>query len=203
MTALNDATSGRANQKQRTRSAIVYACRELARSGRDVTMPDVAREALVSEATAYRYFPDLVSLLREALQGLWPTPAQALGPIAGSVDPVERVAFACEFLLRGVLEYQGSVRAMMASTIARPEAAGARPGIRFGLIDLALEPLDHSPGAISAARLAQLKLDLAVVMGPEAVFFLTDLCGLTPEDAIASVVRTATTLTKAALAPPS
>ena len=35
-------------------------------------MPQVARAALVSEATAYRYFPDLVSLLREALAGVWP-----------------------------------------------------------------------------------------------------------------------------------
>jgi len=37
-----------------------------------------------------------------------------------------------------------------------------------------------------------------VVMSPEALFTLTDLCGLTPEDAIASVVRTARTLTETA-----
>jgi hypothetical protein len=33
----------RANQKLRTRTAIVDACRQLIRSGADVTMPAVAR----------------------------------------------------------------------------------------------------------------------------------------------------------------
>src|SRR5581483_3296625 len=65
---------GRINQKQRTRRAIVDAARRLAASGREVTMPLVAREALVSEATAYRYFPDLASLLTEADEGTWPSP---------------------------------------------------------------------------------------------------------------------------------
>ena len=54
------------NQKQRTRTAIVAAARELIKDGAAVTMPAIARAALVSEATAYRYFPDLATLLREA-----------------------------------------------------------------------------------------------------------------------------------------
>src|SRR5436305_7026815 len=97
------AAVGRANQKKRTRTAIVDACRAIVRSGAPVTMPDVARAALVSEATAYRYFPDLISLLNETLVGIWPSPAAALEPVSNSRDPVERIAFACEFLLRGVL----------------------------------------------------------------------------------------------------
>ena len=55
-------TRGRINQKLRTRNAIVAAAAELSRTGRELTMPEVARTALVSEATAYRYFPDLASL---------------------------------------------------------------------------------------------------------------------------------------------
>ena len=54
--------TGRSNQKKRTRAAIVEAARELIGTGAEVTMPTVARAALVSEATAYRYFPDLPSL---------------------------------------------------------------------------------------------------------------------------------------------
>jgi AcrR family transcriptional regulator len=186
---------GRVNQKARTRRAIVDACRELVRSGGEVTMPEVARRALVSEATAYRYFPDLVSLLAETIDGLWPSPAGALGPVASSRDPVERVTFACEFLLRGVLAYQGAVRAMISGTITRPEFAAVRPGIRFGLIDYALAPFEASdPGALS-----QLKRDLAVVVSAEALFTLTDLCGLSPDDAIASATRTAATLTRACM----
>jgi AcrR family transcriptional regulator len=177
----------------------VDACREIIRTGGPVTMPEVARSALVSEATAYRYFPDLASMLNEALVGMWPTPAEALDPVADSSDPVERIAFACEFLLLGVLAYQGAVRAMIAATITRPELATTRPGFRFGLIDQALAPLDDKRAATDADGVAQLKRDLAAVVSAEALFSLTDLCGLTPDDAVSSLVRTATTITEAAL----
>jgi AcrR family transcriptional regulator len=191
--------TGRTNQKTRTRRAVVDACRQIIRTGGPVTMPEVAQLALVSEATAYRYFPDLASLLNEALVGMWPTPAEALDPVADSSDPVERIAFACEFLLLGVLAYQGAVRAMIAATITRPESAATRPGIRFGLIDQALAPLDDTLAVTDADGVAQLKRDLAAVVSAEALFSLTDLCGLTPDDAVASLVRTATTITEAAL----
>ena len=168
-------------------------------------MPEVARRARVSEATAYRYFPDLASLLREALEGAWPDPAEALAPVAESADPAVRVAFACEYLLRGVHAYQGAVRAMIAHTITAPAAARTRPGIRFGLIDYALAPFEDRAGpaswpALSPDAMTSLKRDLAVVVSAEAFFVLTDLCGLAPDDAIRTAARTAVTLTSAAFA---
>jgi AcrR family transcriptional regulator len=186
---------GRERQKERTRRAIVDAARELTRSATEVTMPRVAERAMVSEATMYRYFPDLTSLIQETLAGLWPDPAAALAPVEASEDPAERVAFACEHLLRGVHAYEGSVRAAISHTITAPGTANARPGLRFGLIDHALAPFAAS---LAPAAMTRLKLDLAVVVSAEAFFTLTDLCGLAPDDAIASAVRTATTLTRAA-----
>ena len=194
----NEGRASRANQKTRTRRAIIDAAGELVRTGAEVTMPEVARLALVSEATAYRYFPDLVSLLNDTIEGLWPSPAVALEPVAASHDPVERVTFACEFLLRGALAYQGAIRAMISGTITQPELAGIRPGIRFGLIDYALEPFAHDLAARDPEALPQLKRDLAIVISAEALFVLTDLCGLSPDEAVASAVRTAATLTAAA-----
>jgi AcrR family transcriptional regulator len=191
--------TGRANQKLRTRNAIVAAAAEQSRTGREVTMPAVAKAALVSEATAYRYFPDLASLLQEAIAGQLPSAAEALEPVAGSDDPVTRIAAATEFLLRHVSSRQGVVRALIAATITRPGAPHARPGLRFGLIDSALAPVEGTLGVTDPAALAQLKRDLAVVVSAEALFSLTDLYGLGPEDAIASIVHTATTLTRAAL----
>jgi len=218
-------TTGRTNQKLRTRTAIVQAAAALMRTGGEVNMLEVAKAALVSEATAYRYFPDLASLLQEAMAGQLPTPEQALDGVADSSDPVERVAAAAEHLLRHILTVQGAVRAMIAATITRPATAAARrPGLRFGLIDHALAPLFEAGDGTAAAAaatagagaggggggggagddaaaavLAQLRNDLAVVVSAEALFCLTDLCGLDPEDAVASAVRTATTLTRAAV----
>jgi hypothetical protein len=129
-----------------------------------------------------------------------PTPEEALAAAADSRDPVERVAAVTEHLLCHVQRYQGAARAMIAATVARPATvATRRPGLRFGLIDHALAPLADSPARITSAALAQLKNDLAVVVSAEALFCLTDLCGLEPEAAIASAVRTAATLTRAAL----
>jgi len=45
----------------------------------------------------------------------------------------------------------------------------------------------------------RLKRDRAAVVSAEAFFSLTDLGGTTPDEAIASLVRTATTITAAAL----
>ena len=200
MNAASDGGIGRTNQKARTRIAIIDACRRLIRTGANVTMTEVAQVALVSEATAYRYFPDLVSLLNEALVGLWPSPSEAFQPIATSTDPTERIAFASEFFLRRILAYQGSVRAMIATTITRPELAAMRPGLRFVWIDFALAPAAGRFVREGSALFARLKRDLAVVISPEALFTLIDLCGLSPDEAVMHSVRLATVITMAALA---
>ena len=187
-------SNGRTNQKLRTRNEILRAATDLIRTGRDVTMLEIAKAALVSEATAYRHFPDLPSLLAEAMASQMS--AESLAGALDTADPVRRVAIATERLLRHVLTYQGAVRVMIAATITRPSAAGNRPGLRFGLIDAALAPLADT---LDPAAFAQLKNDLAVVVSAEALFSLTDLCGLAPQEAIASAVHTATTLTRAAV----
>jgi AcrR family transcriptional regulator len=193
-------SSGRTNQKARTQRAIVEACVELIRARQPVSMPEVAKMAMVSEATAYRYFPDLASLLAEALAEDWPSPTEALAPVEASVDPVERVAFATRFLLEGVAERQAVVRSMIAATIVAPNLGLARPGIRFGLIDRALAPFVDGLRSANPDLPPQLRLALAVVVSAEALFCLTDLCGLSTRDAIASVEETARTLTRAAFA---
>ena len=119
--------------------------------------------------------------------------------MAASNDPVERVAFATRFLLHGVAERQAVVRSMISATMVQPELSGrARPGIRFGLIEHALAPFVDVLDAANPELLAQLRLDLALVISAEALFSLTDLCGLSVEDAIDSAEKTARTLTSAA-----
>lgn len=192
-------SSGRMNQKIRTSQAIIEACRGLIRTGSDVSIPEVARTALVSEATVYRYFPDLPSLVNAAIVGLWPSPAEALEPIAHSTDAVERITFATEIFLRRVLAYQGAVRAMIAATITQPGGSVPRPKLRFAWIDEALAPAEATLAPSDAEVFTQLKRDLAMVVSAEALFTLIDLCGLGPDEAIASAARLAGTITAVAL----
>ena len=189
---------GRVNQKRRTRTAIIAACQQLINAGADINMPAVARAALVSEPTAYRYFPDLASLLEEALAGIEPDPVAALAAGADSGDPVERVAYAAELLAKLVIERQGAIRALISVSIARGTARQVRPGYRFALIDQALAPLSGD-NAVDAAALEQLRRDLAVVISAEAVLTLTDLYRLDSEAVVASIVHTARLITEATL----
>src|ERR1700677_3959195 len=112
MSAMSE-QGGRVNQNRRTRGAITAACQKLITAGAKINMPAVARAALVSEPTAYRYFPDLASLLEEALGGIEPDPAAALAAGADPGDPVKRVAYAAELLARLVVERQGAIRALI------------------------------------------------------------------------------------------
>ena len=65
---------GRVNQKRRTRAAILAAAVELLKRGKSPTVAEVADAALVSRATAYRYFPTQEYLLFEAaLESTGPT----------------------------------------------------------------------------------------------------------------------------------
>jgi AcrR family transcriptional regulator len=194
-----EVSAGRANQRLRTRTAIVDATRNLISTGSEVTMPAVAQAAMVSEATAYRYFPDLVSLLREAVARDWPAPEEALAPVAASADAVERIGYATEYLLREVAAAEGAVRAMISAAVVRPDAAAMRPGRRFGLIRMALQPLETTLAVTDPGAFEQLKLDLAVIVSAEAFFTLTDLCGLAADTAIRSAVHTARAVTAAAL----
>ena len=196
------AVSERVRQKERTRAALITAARQLILDGAAITMLSTATASGVSEATAYRHFPDLPSLLREAFVGLWPDTPETLARAGESGDVPGRVATATDFLLRNVVKMQGAVRVMIASTITRDDVTFPRPGKQFGLIDLAVAPLERGPGALEPARLTQLKHDLAVIMSAEALFTLTDLAGLAPQDAIASVVHTARTITQAAMQSP-
>jgi AcrR family transcriptional regulator len=195
--------SQRARQKERTRAALIAAARQLILDGAPITMTGAATAVGVSEATAYRHFPDLPCLLREAFTGLWPDLPGELARAGDYDDVPERVARATDFLLRNVVRMQGAVRVMIASTITRDDVSFPRPGKQFALIDLAVAPLEQPPGAMEPGRLTQLKLDLAVIMSAEALFTLTDLAGLAPQDAIASVVHTARTITEAAMRSPA
>ena len=58
--------NARANQKRRTRKDLLQAAARLLKEGRNPSLEEIAEEALVSRATAYRYFPNVEALLIEA-----------------------------------------------------------------------------------------------------------------------------------------
>ena len=203
---------GRENQKLRTRRALIAAARDLIGQGRLPSVVEVADAALVSSATAYRYFPDQLSLLRAAVADALPPVAEIATPVHDEVtDPEERVVRATETFLRLVLKQEALVRAVMAlSLLASVEsaesgeasgnhraAAAIRPGYRLAWITEALAPLE---GKIDPAAFEQLSNALALIVSSEALVALQDVRGLDAEAAIGVCVWAARTLVRAVVA---
>lgn len=183
---MTSTTTGRVRQKERTRRAIAEAARELVEARGEVTMPVVASHAGVSEATAYRYFPDLVTLLRDAVADTWPAPQELLGAELEGVDDVgERVARATRAFCARTLRQERAVRALVAASLTG--TSEERPAHRFEVIDYALAQVPEGPEKETLVR------SLAVVVSAESLFTLLDLCRLDPEEATASLAETART----------
>ena len=65
-------TAERKEQKERTRQKLLRAARALVEDGKTLTVARAAEAAAVAEATAYRYYRNPRSLLRDALAVDWP-----------------------------------------------------------------------------------------------------------------------------------
>src|SRR5919201_132757 len=81
-------STGRVNQKTRTRRALVAATRELLAQGVVPTMEGAAAAAAISRTTAYRYFRSLRELTVEAYPHVEQRSLLAPNP---PVDPVARL----------------------------------------------------------------------------------------------------------------
>lgn len=177
--------TARTNQKARTRQAIVRAAGALIARGEAPTLEQVAEEAQVSRATAYRYFPGLDGLLNEAAVDLLvPEPAELFGP-RGPSDAFERIALVDEAFDKACREREAPLRLMLAKVLERSIGRrGDEPPLRQNrrgpLIEEALAPLAPRLGR---ARMDRLVRALTMVVGTEGFLALGDVAGLDAEAA--------------------
>jgi AcrR family transcriptional regulator len=175
---------GRTNQKRRTRQALLDAGARLLAEGRWPSLAEVAEEALVSRATAYRYFPSIEALLGEAFfEQEIPTAEELFTePIE---EPVERVLRVEEKLNEILFAQEVSTYIVVRNTIdawlaSAPGDRPVRPGRRLRLLDAALEPL---AGELEPNTLHRLRHALALPIGTEAVLATRAVCGLEVDEA--------------------
>jgi AcrR family transcriptional regulator len=181
-------TAGRPNQKRRTRKALLQAASRLMGEGRKPGLEEVAAEALVSRATAYRYFPSAEALLLEAsLDVAIPEAAEVFrgGPPEDPVARLERVDAALHDMIR---TNEAPLRIMLARSLERVVAGDgevpARQNRRTPLIEAALEP---ARARFEPSALDTLAKALALVVGPEAMVVFKDV--LQVDDGEARKVR--------------
>ena len=172
---------GRPNQRKRTRRDLLEAALRASSNGKSPTLEDVAEEAGVSRATAYRYFPNVEDLLAEAcLHVAFPGP-ECLAE--ASDDPLERLMLIDEAVDRMIAANETALRMMIASASKLPLQSSdvpARQNRRLPLIEAALAPA-HSQFAPKAFQ--HLTHALSLVIGTEAMLVFKDVLCLPPEQA--------------------
>ena len=179
--------TGRTNQKARTRDALIAAARQLLAEGMSPTVEAAATEASVGRTTAYRYFPNSRTLLAATYPEFEMT--SLLGTDSPE-DPLERLKSVAETQTQWCIEYEPEYRAQLRLTLEGHSADGEslplRRGRRIGWIEDALSPLK---GRIPEPELERLVLGIGATLGIEAFVWLTDMAGLSREEA-AEVMRT-------------
>jgi AcrR family transcriptional regulator len=191
--------TGRVNQKQRTREALVAATRELLAEGISPTMEAAAGRAAVSRTTAYRYFPSTRALLVATYPHIGQESLLGADPPA---DPAARLAAVADDHLKRILTFEPEQRTVLRLSL-EPGGTPVGPalpmnrGMRIGWIEDALAPLrDELP----AEDLRRLVLGIGATLGIEAFVWLTDVAGLSREEAAAVIRANALGLLQAALA---
>lgn len=174
--------AGRPNQRARTRKDLLDAASRLLKQGRTPTVDDVAVEAKVSRATAYRYFPSAEMLIVETTLD-WAMP-DADSILAGATDdPVERLERVDAALEEVLAANRPAFRIMLAQSLQRGQDVSdypVRQNRRTALIEAALAP---ARDRFDPAALQRLTSALAVVMGTESMVAFSDVLQLDPSNA--------------------
>ena len=180
----------RPNQRRRTRKDLLEAASRLMKLGLSPNLEDIAQEALVSRATAYRYFPSVEALLLEASIDLEMPDPEALFPSGSSADPVARLERLDAAMDEMMAANEGPLRLMLANAlqrVVRGELDGEAPprqNRRGPLIEAALEPARDQFAPADLDRLGKI---LALIIGTEAMVVFKDV--LQVDDAEARDVR--------------
>jgi AcrR family transcriptional regulator len=174
--------TGRKHQKARTRSALVDAARDLLTEGVTPTVEQAADRAQVSRTTAYRYFPNQRALLIATFPEI---SAASLLPDPAPKDPQARFEAVLETLTSRVLEHEPELRTQLRLSLEPDGDASRQLPFRTGRaiewIEDALAPVRDR---MRQEDLRRLVLGTRCAVGIESLVWLTDVAGLSREDAI-------------------
>lgn len=186
---------GRTQQKLRTRNALLAAARDLIARGESPTVEDAAAASSISRTTAYRYFRNQAELLAAAYPEV---EVKSLLPEGAPADPAERLDIVIKHIVQTVLgaeaQYRTTLRLSLESTPDQSRLL-LRRGRAIPWIEEALAPLRSK---MSKQQLRRLVLAIRTTVGIEALVWLTDVAGLSREEAAKNMRWAASALLKAA-----
>jgi AcrR family transcriptional regulator len=174
--------TGRTGQKARTRGALVAAARQLLAEGTTPTVEQAATAASIARATAYRYFPNQRALLTATF------PEIAESSLLGESPPADaeaRLDIVVDAIARQALEHEPELRNMLRLSLEPDPAKRGdlpfRTGRRVVWVGDALAPLR---GRLPEPQLQRLVHAIAAAVGIDALVWLTDIAGVSREEAV-------------------
>ena len=174
---------GRSAQKQRTRDALVAAARELVAAGVTPTVEEAAAAARISRTTAYRYFPTKRALLLAAHPEVATT---SMLPANAPDDAASRLDLVVDRFTTMIVDTEAQQRTMLRLSLEEDEAQRGPLPLRQGrAIGWITEAVDGLRGQLSDVELHRLVLSIRAATGIEALVWLTDIGGLSRDEAVA------------------
>jgi hypothetical protein len=161
------------------------------------TLEAAAAEASVGRTTAYRYFPNSRALLAATF------PETEMDSLLGAEppeDPLARLEIVAESLTRRIVEHEPEYRTQLRLALEGESAGGEsvplRRGRRIEWVEDALAPLR---GRMPEDELRRSVYGIGATIGIEALVWLTDMGGLSREEAVEVMRWNARTLLRPAL----
>ncbi len=173
---------GRSAQKGRTRGALVSAARDLVATGLTPTVEAAAAAASVSRSTAYRYFPNNRALLLAAHPEV---AAESMLPPDAPDDPAERLDAVVRNFTAMIVETEMQQRTMLRLSLEADASERGELPLRQGrAIGWITEALEGLRGELSEQELHRLVLSIRATIGIETLVWLTDVAGLSRDEAV-------------------
>ncbi|MGF6514475.1 AcrR family transcriptional regulator [Pseudomonas sp. BT76 TE3572] len=196
--SIRDGDQGRANQRGRTRQALIDAAAALREEGHNPTVAQVAERAMVSRATAYRYFPSTEALISETAADREMTPLEHIWRQGD--DPVKGIGLAANALNKLLIDDEIGLhvmeRSFMTVWLDSESHEPLRPGRRMSYI----EPIvDSLKDVLSPRARKRLKQALSIVMGTEALIAVRDISRASVEESLDTAAWAARALVRQAL----
>ena len=183
----------RANQKARTRAALVAAAGELLREGTSPSVPEAAERARVSRATAYRYFATQEALLSELAVTLDTEPVERLLTSFDTDDVEQRLVQLLDTSLSITLADEYVMRSGLRVFLDQwfenrrlGDDTPVREGRRMRWLDQVLAPLEHR---LAPAELHRLRAALALTLSIEPITIMHDVCHIDDDAEILAILR--------------
>jgi AcrR family transcriptional regulator len=174
-------SSGRANQKARTKTALLESAAALVRAGKRPTVEEAALAVGISKRTAYRYFVSQEHMLADAaLESLRGQMGEMMTSIAASTDVHGRIANLAIALRRLAETHDAELREMMRASLDSKASGdqGVAPKRGQRRLDWITQSLSPVRDQLSDAHYSRLQNSLAVCLGIDALIVLRDICGV-------------------------